>query len=89
MLSKSSNLICKNVLRNAAVFTQSVPQRGIKLHEYQAGQLLHKYSVSIPLGEVAFTKEEALKAAQSFDGHKVVKSQILGGGRGMGHFKET
>jgi succinyl-CoA synthetase beta subunit len=89
MLSKSSNLICKNVLRNAAVFTQSVPQRGIKLHEYQAGQLLHKYNVSIPLGEVAFTKEDALKAAQSFDGHKVVKSQILGGGRGMGHFKET
>lgn len=39
------------------------PQRGIKLHEYQAGKLLDSYRVSIPLGEVAFSAEEAGKIA--------------------------
>jgi len=37
----------------------TMPQRGIKLHEYQAGKLLDSYRVAIPLGEVAFTPEEA------------------------------
>lgn len=65
------------------------PQRGIKLHEYQAGKLLDSYRVPIPLGHVAFTPEEAEKIAQGFDNGCVLKSQILGGGRGMGHIKET
>lgn len=65
------------------------PQRGIKLHEYQAGKLLDSYRVSIPIGDVAFTPEEAKKIAQGFDNGCVIKSQILGGGRGMGHIKET
>jgi len=30
-----------------------------------------------------------LKIAKKFDNGCVVKSQILGGGRGMGHIKET
>ena len=34
--------------------------RGIKLHEYQAGALLDKFNVPIPLGTVATTPEEAL-----------------------------
>ena len=65
------------------------PQRGIKLHEYQAGKLLDSYRVPIPLGEVAFTPDEAETIAQKFDNGCVLKSQILGGGRGMGHIKET
>ena len=39
------------------------PQRGIKLLEYHAGKLLDSYRVSIPLGDVAFTPEEAGKIA--------------------------
>jgi len=35
------------------------PKRGIKLHEYQAGKLLDSYRVAIPLGDVAWTPEEA------------------------------
>jgi len=64
--------------------------RGMKLHEYQAGALLHSYKISIPIGNVARTPEEAFKVANTFksDGY-VVKAQILGGGRGLGHFKET
>lgn len=67
----------------------STPFRGIKLHEYQAGALLDSFKVSIPLGEVAFTPKEAFDIASKLPGGCVVKSQILGGGRGMGHFKET
>lgn len=66
-----------------------MPARGIKLHEYQAGALLHQFKVAIPLGDVAFTDEEAYKLANKFSNGCVVKSQILGGGRGMGHIKET
>lgn len=65
------------------------PKRGIKLHEYQAGKLLDSYRVAIPIGEVAFTPDEAQAIATKFDGGCVIKSQILGGGRGMGHIKET
>ena len=65
----------------------NTPQRGIKLHEYQAGALLSKYRVNIPLGEVAFTADEAHKIASGLPGGCVVKSQILGGGRGQGTFQ--
>jgi len=66
-----------------------VQARGIKLHEYQAGQLLDSYKVAIPIGNVAFSVDEAHSVAQKFTNGCVIKSQILGGGRGMGHIKET
>jgi succinyl-CoA synthetase beta subunit len=37
--------------------------RRMKLHEYQAGALLHANKVAIPIGNVAYTPEEALKVA--------------------------
>jgi len=67
----------------------NTPVRGIKLHEYQAGALLDKFKVAIPLGETATTAEGAYKIAKKFENGCVVKSQILGGGRGLGYFKET
>jgi succinyl-CoA synthetase beta subunit len=67
----------------------STQVRGIKLHEYQAGALLDKYKVPIPLGETATTAEGVFEVASRLPGGCVVKSQILGGGRGMGHFKES
>jgi succinyl-CoA synthetase beta subunit len=51
--------------------------------------LLDTFRVKIPLGEVAFTAEETEKIASTMPGGCVVKSQILGGGRGMGHILET
>lgn len=44
----------------------STPVRGIKLHEYQAAQLLKKWKVAIPIGETASTAEEAEKLAGKF-----------------------
>jgi len=76
----------------ALVSSKSLPLRRLKLHEYQAGALLHANKVAIPLGNVAFTPEEAHKVASDFGKNSpgyVVKSQVLGGGRGLGYFKET
>jgi succinyl-CoA synthetase beta subunit len=59
----------------------------MNIHEYQAKQLLAKYGVAVPKGFVAYTAEEAEKAAQQLPGPVwVVKSQIHAGGRGAGRF---
>ena len=57
----------------------------MKIHEYQAKELFKEYNVSVPDGCVAFSVEEAKKAAQSLGGFPVVvKAQIHAGGRGKG-----
>jgi len=56
----------------------------MKIHEYQAKQILARYGVRIPRGEVAYTKEEARTAAERIGGTVVVKAQIHAGGRGKG-----
>ena len=54
----------------------------MNIHEYQAKAILRKYGVAVPDGEVAFSAEEAVKAAEQFGGRAVVKAQIHAGGRG-------
>ncbi|MGE4312798.1 MAG: ADP-forming succinate--CoA ligase subunit beta [Pseudobdellovibrionaceae bacterium] len=62
----------------------------MNIHEYQAKDLLSKYGVAVPKGIVAFTAEEAVKAAGELPGPLyVVKAQIHAGGRGAGHFKNN
>jgi succinyl-CoA synthetase beta subunit len=56
----------------------------MKIHEYQAKQILARYGVRIPRGEVAYTKEEAREIAERLGGTVVVKAQIHAGGRGKG-----
>src|SRR5246127_2690192 len=56
----------------------------MKIHEYQAKQILARYNVRIPRGEVAYTKEEASDIADRIGGAVVVKAQIHAGGRGKG-----
>ena len=74
-------------LRMAMVNT---PNRGIKLHEYQAGNLLNKWKVPIAIGHVADNVDTAYDIAKKLGPNGcVVKSQILGGGRGLGHFRES
>lgn len=85
-------MLSRFLTNRALIQKASVPIRGLKLHEYQAGALLHSYQVPIPIGSVAFSAAEAQDAAKNFgSGHDayVVKAQVLGGGRGLGHFKET
>ncbi len=54
----------------------------MKLHEYQAKQLLARAGISIPEGRIATTPEEAEAAARELGGTVVVKAQVHAGGRG-------
>ncbi|HYA65252.1 MAG TPA: ADP-forming succinate--CoA ligase subunit beta [Burkholderiaceae bacterium] len=57
----------------------------MKIHEYQAKQILRRYGVAVPRGEAAFSVDEALNVARCLDGPVwVVKAQIHAGGRGKG-----
>jgi succinyl-CoA synthetase beta subunit len=54
----------------------------MKLHEYQSKDLLSKYGVVVPKGEVATDGATARRIAESLGGKCVVKAQVLMGGRG-------
>ncbi|HTO94122.1 MAG TPA: ATP-grasp domain-containing protein, partial [Bacteroidota bacterium] len=57
----------------------------MKVHEYQAKEILRKFGVAVPAGKVAFSVEEAVSAAYGLGGSIwVVKAQIHAGGRGKG-----
>src|SRR5579883_680272 len=57
----------------------------MNIHEYQAKALLKGFGVPVPNGRVAFSVDEAVKAAEAISGPvKVVKAQIHAGGRGKG-----
>jgi succinyl-CoA synthetase beta subunit len=56
----------------------------MKIHEYQAKQILARYGVRIPRGELAVSRDEAREAARRLGGTVVVKAQIHAGGRGKG-----
>jgi len=58
---------------------------GMKVHEYQAKEILRSYGVPVPKGGVAETPEEARRIAEEIGGKVVVvKAQIHAGGRGKG-----
>lgn len=61
----------------------------MNLHEYQGKALLKSYGVSVPVGIVAFSPEEAVDGARSIQqstgsNRWAVKAQIHAGGRGKG-----
>lgn len=56
----------------------------MKLHEYQARDLLAQNGVATTRGRVASTPTEARAIAQELGGKVVVKAQIHAGGRGKG-----
>ena len=62
----------------------------MKLHEYQAKELLHRHGVRVPPGKAVSTPEEAVAAAREMGGDFfVVKAMVHAGGRGKGRFKEV
>ena len=54
----------------------------MKIHEYQAKEILKEFGVPVPNGDVAETPAEARAIAQKLGGKVVVKAQIHAGGRG-------
>jgi len=65
----------------------------LKIHEYQAKQLMQRRGIAVPIGRVAHSVEEAVEAVRPIveeSGNPVVvlKAQIHAGGRGKGRFVE-
>src|SRR5437773_5519062 len=55
----------------------------MNLHEYQAKQLLAKYGLPVPHGEIAWNVDDVLNIAGNMPTKKwVVKAQVHAGGRG-------
>jgi succinyl-CoA synthetase beta subunit len=56
----------------------------MKIHEYQAKQILSRYGVQIPQGEVADKPSKAREIAEKIGSKVVLKAQVHAGGRGKG-----
>jgi len=57
----------------------------MKIHEYQAKEILRKFGVPTPRGVACFSVDEAVQGAKTLGGKVwVVKAQIHAGGRGKG-----
>src|SRR5258707_13915162 len=58
--------------------------RAMKVHEYQAKEILRRYGVPTPRGVVVDHFEDARQAAKTLGGRVGVKAQIHAGRRGKG-----
>jgi len=56
----------------------------LKIHEYQAKEILRRYGIDTPRGEVTDQPAEARRICEELGGRCVVKAQIHAGGRGKG-----
>jgi succinyl-CoA synthetase beta subunit len=54
----------------------------LKIHEYQAKDILARYGIPVQPGKVAFTPEEAETIARELGEPVVIKAQVYVGGRG-------
>ncbi len=61
----------------------------MKIHEYQAKELLQAAGVAVPRGIVVSSPAEAQSAFDQIGGPVVLKAQIHAGGRGKGRFKDS
>src|SRR6201993_4299193 len=61
----------------------------MKIHEYQAKELLAAAGAAVPHGIVAATAVEAQQAFDKLGAPVVLKAQIHAGGRGKGRFKDS
>ena len=57
----------------------------MKIHEYQAKEILARYGVPVPRGRVIHAPKDAVECAKEIgEGPWVVKAQIHAGGTGQG-----
>jgi len=56
----------------------------VKVHEYQAKEVLSRYGVPVPRGRVAASPDEAAAVAADLGVPVAVKAQVHAGGRGKG-----
>src|SRR6266849_4062330 len=73
--------------RAGGVYLRRLRGVSMKIHEYQAKEILRRFGVAVPRGKLATTPEEAASAARELLAGEpvcVVKAQIHAGGRGKG-----
>jgi len=68
--------------RAAALCNPQEELFAVKIHEYQAKDILARYGIPVQPGRVARTPEEAEAIARELDGPVVIKAQVYVGGRG-------
>lgn len=74
-------------LLNLTISATSIQQtRNLSIHEFQSQALLRDAGVPVPKGYLATSVKDVTKAAQDIGPICVLKSQVLAGGRGKGHF---
>lgn len=56
----------------------------MKIHEYQAKEILRQFGVPVPEGFLASTTDEAIESGKKLNHQCVLKAQIHAGGRGKG-----
>jgi succinyl-CoA synthetase beta subunit len=56
----------------------------LKIHEFQAKEILRRYGVATPRGQVSESAAEAAEICRDLGGRCVIKAQIHAGGRGKG-----
>ena len=81
--------IMRNLRMRPVSSAMASQRRFLNLHEYQSLQIFQQHGVAIPKIAVVKNMAELDSVADQFDGDVVVKSQVLAGGRGLGHFKEN
>lgn len=54
----------------------------MKIHEYQAKELMATYGIPVPKGRIATTPGDVRRIAEELGGKAVVKAQVHAGGRG-------
>ncbi|TMQ33790.1 MAG: ADP-forming succinate--CoA ligase subunit beta, partial [Planctomycetota bacterium] len=76
----------RSSIKKALSFPQGI---AMKIHEYQAKELLAAAGAAIPRGTVATSPAEAQQAFDRMGGPVVLKAQVHAGGRGKGRFKDS
>lgn len=85
--SKNSVVAASAATSTSSTGSADVQKRFLNLHEYQSAKIMEEAGVNVPFGIAAQSVEEAVAAAKTIgDDEVVIKSQILAGGRGLGHF---
>mmetsp|Transcript_80105 Transcript_80105/g.146410 ORF Transcript_80105/g.146410 Transcript_80105/m.146410 type:complete len:716 (-) Transcript_80105:101-2248(-) len=87
-LSRSGRLTRPSALAPAASCIAN-QRRHLNLHEYQAWGIFKDFGVSVPKSTPAFSVKEVDELSKEFGAEVVIKSQVMTGGRGLGHFKES
>lgn len=67
----------------------SIQRRFLNLHEYQSMEIFEKFGVAVPKFKVVKEKDQMGSVYDAMGTDVVVKTQVLAGGRGLGHIKEN